>query len=79
MELRNSASLMESRSSIHDVMERVCTLDGAEKGSNLYLMAARIFQKQEKKKMFVVIGEPHLQFKFFKDEVELLGGHYFTT
>ena len=79
VELRNSASLMEPRSSIHDVMERVCTLDGAEKGSNLYLMAARIFQKQEKREMFVVIGEPHLQFKFFKDEVELLGGHYFTT
>uniref|UniRef100_A0A2N9FS97 Myb/SANT-like domain-containing protein n=1 Tax=Fagus sylvatica TaxID=28930 RepID=A0A2N9FS97_FAGSY len=63
VELRNSASLMEPRSSIRDVMERVCTLDGAEKGSDLYLMAARIFQKREKREMFVVMGEPHLQLK----------------
>uniref|UniRef100_A0A2N9E5N8 Uncharacterized protein n=1 Tax=Fagus sylvatica TaxID=28930 RepID=A0A2N9E5N8_FAGSY len=79
VELRNSSSLMEPRSSIRDVMERVCTLDGAEKGSNLYLMAARIFQKREKREMFVVMGEPHLQLKFLKDEAELLGRHYFTT
>uniref|UniRef100_A0A2N9GD09 Myb/SANT-like domain-containing protein n=1 Tax=Fagus sylvatica TaxID=28930 RepID=A0A2N9GD09_FAGSY len=79
VELRNSASLMEPRSSIRDVMERVCTLDGAEKGSDLYLMAARIFQKREKREMFVVMGEPHLQLKFLKDEAELLGRHYFTT
>ena len=43
VELRNSASSLEPGSSIRDVMERVCTLDGVEKGSNLYLMAARIF------------------------------------
>jgi hypothetical protein len=66
---------MESRSSIYDVMERVCTLDGADKGSDLY----RIFQKREKKEMFVVMGKPHLQLKFLKDETELLGRHYFTT
>ena len=35
VELRNSASLMELSSSIRDVMERVCTLDGTEKGSDL--------------------------------------------
>jgi hypothetical protein len=79
VELRNSASLMEPRSSIRDVMERVCTLDGAEKGSDLYLMAARIFQKQEKREMFVVMGKLHLQLKFLKDEIELLGKHYFIT
>jgi hypothetical protein len=45
VELRNSASSLEPGSSIRDVMERVCTLDGVEKGSNLYLMAALIFQK----------------------------------
>uniref|UniRef100_A0A2N9HEM5 Myb/SANT-like domain-containing protein n=1 Tax=Fagus sylvatica TaxID=28930 RepID=A0A2N9HEM5_FAGSY len=79
VELRNSASLIEPRSNISDVMEHVCTLDGAEKGSDLYLMTARIFQKREKREMFVVMGEPHLQLKFLKDEAELLGRHYFTT
>ena len=43
VELMNSASSLELGSSIRDIMERVCTLDGVEKGSNLYLMAARIF------------------------------------
>jgi hypothetical protein len=43
VELRNSASLMELHSSIRDVMKSVCNLDGAEKGLDLYLMAARIF------------------------------------
>uniref|UniRef100_A0A2N9EEH3 Myb/SANT-like domain-containing protein n=1 Tax=Fagus sylvatica TaxID=28930 RepID=A0A2N9EEH3_FAGSY len=44
-ETPTEASSLEPGSSIRDVMERVCTLDGVEKGSNLYLMAARIFQK----------------------------------
>ena len=79
VELRNSASLIEPRSNISDVIEHVCTLDGAEKGSDLYLLTARIFQKREKREMFVVIGEPHLQLKFLKDEAELLERHYFTT
>jgi hypothetical protein len=79
VELRNSASLMELRSSIRDVMKHVCTLDGTEKGSDLYLMVACIFHKREKREMFVVMGEPHLQLKFLKDEAELLGRHYFTT
>jgi hypothetical protein len=79
VELRNSASSLESGSSIRDVMERVCTLDGVEKGSNLYLMAARIFQKREKREMFVVMKEPHLQLMFMKNEAELLGKHYFTA
>ena len=79
VELRNSANFPELGSSIRNVMERVCTLDGVEKSSDLYLMVARIFQKGEKREIFVVMGEPHLQFKFLKDEVELLGRHYFTT
>jgi hypothetical protein len=79
VELRNSANLQESGSSIHNVMERVCTLDGVEKGSDLDLMVACIFQKGEKREIFVVMGEPHLQLKFLKDEAELLGRHYFTT
>ena len=33
---------MEPSSTIRNVMERVCTLDGIEKGSELYLMAAHI-------------------------------------
>ena len=45
VELRNSACLVEPSSTIHNVMECVCTLDGIEKGSELYLMAACIFQK----------------------------------
>uniref|UniRef100_A0A2N9IJD7 Myb/SANT-like domain-containing protein n=1 Tax=Fagus sylvatica TaxID=28930 RepID=A0A2N9IJD7_FAGSY len=77
--VRNSANLQESGSSIHNVMERVCTLDGVEKGSDLDLMVACIFQKGEKREIFVVMGEPHLQLKFLKDEAELLGRHYFTT
>ena len=79
VELRNSASSLEPGSSIHDVMERVCTLDGVEKGSNLYLMVARIFQKREKREMFVVMEESHLQLMFLKNEAELLGRHYFTA
>ena len=45
VELRNSAFSVEPSSTIHNVMERVCTLDDIEKGSELYLMATRIFQK----------------------------------
>ncbi|KAL4628301.1 hypothetical protein ACB092_05G227300 [Castanea dentata] len=44
VELRNSAFSMEPGSSIRNVMECVCTLDGIEKGSELYLMTACIFQ-----------------------------------
>ncbi|KAL4603071.1 hypothetical protein ACB092_10G099300 [Castanea dentata] len=43
--LQNSDFLVEPNSTICNVMERVCTLDDIEKGSELYLMAARIFQK----------------------------------
>ena len=60
-------------------MERVCTLDDIEKGSELYLMAARIFQKREKREMFVVMEEPYLQLQFLQEEARLLGGHYFGT
>ncbi|KAL4611278.1 hypothetical protein ACB092_08G112300 [Castanea dentata] len=34
---------VEPSSTIRNIMERVCTLDGIEKGFELYLMAARIF------------------------------------
>ncbi|KAL4638818.1 hypothetical protein ACB092_03G174300 [Castanea dentata] len=61
VELRNSAFSVEPSSTIRNVMEHVCTLDDIEKGSELYLMAARIFQKREKREMFVVMEEPHLQ------------------
>ena len=60
-------------------MERVCTLDDIEKGSELYLMATRIFQKWEKREMFVVMEEPYLQLQFLQKEARLLGGHYFGT
>ncbi|XP_030930868.1 uncharacterized protein LOC115956705 [Quercus lobata] len=79
VELRNSAFSMEPSSTIRNVMERVCTLDGIEKGSELYLMAAHIFQKREKREMFVVMEEPYLQLQFLQEESRLLGGHYFGT
>ena len=79
VELRNSVFSMEPSSTIRNVMERVCTLDGIEKGSELYLMAARIFQKREKREMFVVMEEPYLQLQFLQEEARLLGGHYFGT
>ena len=60
-------------------MEHVCTLDGIEKDSKLYLMAACIFQKREKREMFVVMEEPYLQLQFLQEEARLLGGHYFGT
>ncbi|XP_059454052.1 L10-interacting MYB domain-containing protein-like isoform X2 [Corylus avellana] len=78
-ELKSSASSEISGSSIRDVMERVCTLDGVEKGSNLHLKAAHIFQKREKREMFVVIEEPHLQLMFLREEARLLGGQHFST
>jgi hypothetical protein len=54
--------------SIRSVMERVCTLEGVEKGSDLYRIAARIFQNKEKSDMFVLMEKPHLQVMFLKDE-----------
>jgi len=60
-------------------MERVCTLDGIEKSSELYFMVACIFKKREKREMFVVIKEPHLQLQFLEEEARLLGEHYFST
>ena len=51
---------MELGSTIHNVMECVCILDGIEKGFELYLMETHIFQKQGKREMFVMMGEPHL-------------------
>jgi hypothetical protein len=56
-------------------LERVCTLEGVEKGSDLYRIAARIFQKRD---MFVVMEKPHLQLMFLKDGAELLGGRHFS-
>ncbi|XP_030936119.1 uncharacterized protein LOC115961252 [Quercus lobata] len=41
VELRNSSFSVEPSSTIRNVMERMCTLDGIEKGSELYLMATR--------------------------------------
>ena len=76
MELWNLARSVEP-STIRNVMERVCNLDGIEKGSKLYLMAARIFQKWEKKEMFVMMEEPYLQLQFLQEEARLLGGYYF--
>ncbi|KAL4642656.1 hypothetical protein ACB092_02G036200 [Castanea dentata] len=43
VELRNSVFLVEPSSTIRNVIKCVCTLDGIEKGSELYLMIARIF------------------------------------
>ena len=79
VELRNSAFSVEPSSTIRNVMDCVCTLDGIEKGSELYPMAARIFQKREKREMFVVMEEPYLQLQFLQEEARLLGGHYFGT
>jgi hypothetical protein len=73
VELKRSTSSGNSGSSIRDVMERVCTLDGVEEGSYLHRMAAHIFQNKEKRDMFVVMEKPYLQFMFLKDEATLLG------
>ena len=50
VELRNSACSVEPSSTICNVMEHVCTLDGIEKGSKLYLMVARIFQNEKRER-----------------------------
>ena len=60
-------------------MERVYTLDGIEKGSGFYLMAAHIFLEARERDMFVVMEEPYLQLQFLQEEARLLGGHYFGT
>jgi hypothetical protein len=78
VQLRRQPSSGNLGSSIHDVMERVCTLEGVEEGSDLDRLAARIFQNREKRDMFVVMEKPHLQLMFLKDEAELLGGHHFS-
>ena len=41
--LKDSACSIELSSTICNVMERVCTLDGIEKSSELYFMVACIF------------------------------------
>ncbi|KAK9996755.1 hypothetical protein SO802_021441 [Lithocarpus litseifolius] len=79
VELRNLAFSVEPSSTIHNVIERVCTLDGIEKGSELNLMVVHIFQKREKREMFVVMEEPYLQLQFLQEEARLLGRHYFGT
>ena len=76
--LSHICDVVELRNSAFSV-ERVCTLDGVEKGSELYLMAACIFQKREKREIFVVMEEPYLQLKFLQEKARLLGGHYFGT
>jgi hypothetical protein len=78
VELRRQPSSGNLGSSIRDVMEHVCTLEGVEEGSDLYRIAARIFQNREKRDMFVVMEKPHLQLMFLKDEAELLGGRHFS-
>jgi hypothetical protein len=61
-----------SNSSIRNVMERVCTLEGVEEGSFLYRIATHIFHNEQKREMFVVIEKPHLQLIFLKGEAKLL-------
>ena len=79
VELRNSTCSVESSSTICNVMERVCTLDGIKKGSKLYLMVAHIFIEMRERDMFVVMEEPYLQLQFLQEEARLLGEHYFGT
>jgi len=78
IELKRSPSSGNLGSSIRDVMERLCTLDGIEEGNDLHRMAACIFQNREKRDMFVVMEKPHLQLMFLKDEAALLGGRHFS-
>ena len=66
---------MELSSTICNVMERVYTLDGIEKGSGFYLMAAHIFLEARERDMFVVMEEPYLQLQFLQEKARLLGGH----
>ena len=63
---------MEASSTTRNIMERVCTLDVIEKGSELYLMITHIFQKQEKREMFVVMEEPYLQLQFLQEEARFV-------
>jgi hypothetical protein len=78
VELRRQPSSGNLGSSIRDVMECVCTLEGVEGGSDLYRIAARIFQNRKKRDMFIVMEKLHLQLMFLKDEAELLGGRHFS-
>jgi hypothetical protein len=78
VELRRQHSSGNLGSNICDVMERVCTLEGIEMGSDLYRIAAHIFQNREKRDMSVAMEKPHLQLMFLKDEAELLGGCHFS-
>jgi hypothetical protein len=78
VELRRQPSSGNLGSSIRDVMECVCTLEGVEGGSDLYRIAARISQNRKKRDMFIVMEKLHLQLMFLKDEAELLGGRHFS-
>jgi len=78
VKLKRSTSSGNLGSSIRDVMERMCTLDGVKEGLDLHRMAARIFQNIEKRNMFVVMEKPHLQLMFLQDEAALLGGRHFS-
>jgi hypothetical protein len=67
VELKRPPSSRNLGSSIRNVMKCVCTLEGVEEDSDLYRIAACIFQKREKREMFVVMKKPHLQLIFLKD------------
>ncbi len=73
VKLKSSTSSKNSGSSLCDMMERSCTLDGFEEGSDHRHRVAHIFHKREKKEMFVVMEKSHLQLMFLKDEATLLG------
>jgi hypothetical protein len=77
VELKKPPSSRNLDSSIRNVMKCVCTLEGVEEGSDLYRIAARIFQNREKREMFVVMEKPHLQLTFLKDEAKFLGERHF--
>jgi hypothetical protein len=74
----STAVELKSSTSVRDVMDRVCTLDGVEEGSNFYRMATRTFQNREKRDMFVAMRKPHLQLMVLKNEATLLGGHHLS-
>ena len=50
MELRSLAFSVEPSSTIHNVIERMCTLDGTEKGFELYLIGNTYFSKTKEKR-----------------------------
>jgi hypothetical protein len=79
VELKSSLSSGNLDSSIHNVMECMCTLDDVDEGFNLHHVAVHIFQNREKIEMFVVLEKPHLQLMFLRDEETLLGGCYFSA